>query len=136
MGNSYGGLFGLYVLFHSPDTFNRYVIGSPAIHHDNRVVLAYESSYAESHDDLPVRMFMAVGAREEMDDHLIDPSFQFVTNVKVLAERLQKRRYPGLQLTTRVLEGETHFSAIPAAFSRGLRVVFPISVWERGRDGV
>jgi len=133
IGNSYGGLFGLYVLFHHPDTFNRYVIGSPAIHHDNKVALVYESNYAANHNDLPVRMFMAVGAREEMDDHLIDPSFQFVTNVKVLAKRLQKRRYPGLQLTTHVFEDETHFSVIPATFSRGLRVVFPLSVWERGR---
>lgn len=136
VGNSYGGLFGLYGLFHHPDTFNRYVIGSPAIHHDNRVVLAYEAEYAAHHDDLPVRMFMAVGAREEMDDHLIDPSFQFVTNVKVLAERLHKRRYPGLQLVTNVLEGETHFSVIPSTFSCGLRVVFPWSVWERGRDDI
>jgi predicted alpha/beta superfamily hydrolase len=134
IGNSYGGLFGLYVLFHYPDTFNRYIIGSPAIHHDNRVALSYESDYAERHDDLPVRIFMAVGAREEMDDHLIDPSFQFVTNVKELTRRLQERRYPRLRLTTQVLEDETHFSVIPATFSRGLRAVFPISVWERGGE--
>jgi len=124
VGNSYGGLFGLYVLFHHPDTFNRYVIGSPAIHHDNRVTLTYEGNYAANHDDLPVRVFMSVGGREEMDDHLIDPSFQFVTNMKTLEKTLQERRYPGLQLTTRVFEDETHFSVIPTTFSRGLRVVF------------
>jgi hypothetical protein len=136
VGNSYGGLFGLYVLFHHPDTFNRYVIGSPAIHHDDRVALAYEKAYAEDHDDLPARVFMAVGAREELDNHLIDPSFQFVTNVKALAQRLENRGYPGLHLTSQVLEGETHFSAIPTTFSRGLRAVFPISVWERGEEDV
>jgi hypothetical protein len=136
IGNSYGGLFGLYVLFHYPDTFNRYIIGSPAIHHDNRVTLAYESTYAESHDDLPVRMFMAVGAREEMDEHLIDPSFQFVTNVDDLTTRLQRRGYPGLRLTTQVLEDETHFSVIASTFSRGLRAVFPISVWERAAEDI
>ncbi len=31
IGISYGGLFGLYTLFHQPDTFNRYVISSPFI---------------------------------------------------------------------------------------------------------
>lgn len=124
LGNSYGGLFGLYVLFHHPDTFNRYVIGSPAIHHDNKVTLTYESNFAASHDDLPVQVFMSVGAREEADDSLIDPSFQFVTNVKTLTKTLQERRYPGLQLTTRVFEEETHFSVIPATFSWGLRAVF------------
>jgi predicted alpha/beta superfamily hydrolase len=121
---SYGGLFGLYVLFHHPDTFNRYVIGSPAIHHDNRVTLTYESNYAANHDDLPVRVFMSVGEREEVDDPLIESSFQFVTNMKTLAKTLRERSYPGLRLTTHVFEDETHGSVIPATFSRGLRVVF------------
>jgi predicted alpha/beta superfamily hydrolase len=123
-GTSYGGLFGLYALFHHPDTFNRYVIGSPAIHHDNRVTLTYESNYAANHNDLPVRVFMSVGEREELDDPLIEPLFQFVTNMKTLAKTLQERRYPGLQLTTHVFEDETHVSVVPATFSRGLRVVF------------
>jgi predicted alpha/beta superfamily hydrolase len=123
-GVSYGGLFGLYVLFHHPDTFNRYVIGSPAIHHDDRVTLKYERDYAASHDDLPARVFISVGAREESDDPLIEPSFRFVTNVKTLAQTLQERRYPSLQLTTHVFEDETHVSVIPATFNRGLREVF------------
>jgi predicted alpha/beta superfamily hydrolase len=124
MGISYGGLFGLYVLFHHPDTFNRYVIGSPAIHHDNRVTLAYESKYAASHDDLPARVFMSVGALEELDDPFIEPSFRFVSNMRELAKILQERGYPGLHLTTHVFEDETHVSVVPATFSRGLRVVF------------
>ncbi len=124
VGVSYGGLFGLYALFHHPDTFNRYIIGSPAIHHDDRITLAYESNYAANHDDLPARVFMSVGAREESDDPLIEPSFRFVTNVKTLAQTLQERRYPSLQLTTHVFEDETHVSVIPATFNRGLRVVF------------
>jgi predicted alpha/beta superfamily hydrolase len=123
-GVSYGGLFGLYALFHHPDTFDRYVIGSPAIHHDNRVVLTYESDYAADHDDLPARVFLSVGAREELDDPLIDPSLHFVTNVQTLAQALQQRKYPGLQLTTRVFEGETHASVMLRTFSQGLRAVF------------
>jgi predicted alpha/beta superfamily hydrolase len=124
MGISYGGLFGLYVLFHHPDTFSRYVIGSPAIHHDDRVTLGYESDYAASHDDLPARVFMAVGAREERDDPLIDPSFQFVTNVRTLAKALRERRYPSLDLTARVCDGETHASMVLTAFSQGLKELF------------
>ncbi len=123
-GVSYGGLFGLYVLFHHPDTFDRYVIGSPAIHHDNRVTLQYEAEYAAHHDDLPARVFLSVGAREELDDPLIDPALQFVSNVRALATALDGRKYPGLQLTTRVFEGETHASAMLRTFSQGLRAVF------------
>jgi predicted alpha/beta superfamily hydrolase len=124
MGISYGGLFGLYVLFYHPDTFNRYVIGSPAIHHDNRVTLSYERSYAAIHDDLPARVFMSAGALEEKGDPFIEPAFRFVSNMRELARILRDRGYPGLHLTTHVFEGETHVSVVPATFSRGLRVVF------------
>ena len=126
VGFSGGGTFGLYTLFHHPDTFNRYVIGSPPIHWDNKVVLTYESNYAEHHNDLPVRLFMSVGRREQSDDPLplIEPSHQFVTNLKTVANTLQERHYPGLQLTLHVFEDETHMSVIPATFSRGLRAVF------------
>lgn len=123
-GTSYGGLFGLYVLFHNPDTFNRYVIGSPAIHHDNRITLEYENIYASRYDDLPARVFMSVGAREEGDDPLLEQVFQFVTNMKNLAKKLRERNYPGLRLTTHVFEDESHGSVVPATFSRGLRLVF------------
>lgn len=124
VGHSHGGLFGLYALFHQPDTFRRYVIGSPSLHHDDLITMDYERDYADFHDDLPVRLFLSVGAREEGDDPLIQPEFQFVTHVKTLAETLQARNYPGLHLTTRLFDDETHASVMPVTFSRGLRVVF------------
>jgi predicted alpha/beta superfamily hydrolase len=127
MGTSYGGLFGLYTLFHQPDTFQRYVIGSPAIHHDDRVILNHEETYAAHHTDLAARVFLGVGGREELDDPLIGPTFQFVTNMEHLATTLQARNYPGLQLTTHLFEDETHVSVVPALYSRGLREVFAYS---------
>jgi predicted alpha/beta superfamily hydrolase len=87
-GASYGGLFGLYVLFHQPDTFDHYIIGSPAIHHDDRVIMTYESDYAARHDDLKARVFLSVGAREESEDPLIEPRYQFVSNVCRLGQIL------------------------------------------------
>jgi predicted alpha/beta superfamily hydrolase len=127
MGTSYGGLFGLYTLFHQPGTFQRYVIGSPAIHHDDRVILTHEEAYASQHTDLAARVFLAVGGREELDDPLIEPTFQFVTNLEHLATTLRGRDYPSLRLTTQVFEDETHVSVVPALYSRGLREVFASS---------
>jgi predicted alpha/beta superfamily hydrolase len=124
VGHSYGGLFGLYTLFHRPDTFNRYIISSPAVHHDDRVIMDFENDYATDHDDLPARVFISVGGREEHDDPLIDPSLHFESNVKLLANRLADRGYPALRLTTHIFEGESHLSVMPAAISRGLRAVF------------
>lgn len=124
VGNSHGGLFGIYTLFQQPETFQRYVISSPSLHHDQRVVLAYERDYAAHHADLPAHVFLSVGGREETDDPLINARFQFVTNVQTLAQTLAARQYPGLRLTTYIFADETHASVVPAAVTRGLRAVF------------
>lgn len=124
VGHSYGGLFGLYTLFHRPEIFSRYVISSPAVHHDDRVITRYENDFAADHDDLPARVFISVGGREEHDDPLIDRAFHFESNVRLLAKRLEDRGYAGLGLTTHVFEGESHLSVLPGAISRGLREVF------------
>jgi hypothetical protein len=126
LGTSYGGLFGLYTLFHQPDTFQRYVLGSPAIHHDDRVILAHEAAFAARHADLTARVFLGVGGREERDDPLIEPAFQFVTNLERLAATLRRRNYPGLQLTSHVFSDENHVSVVPALYGRGLREVFSV----------
>lgn len=125
VGISDGGLFGLYVLFHYPDTFNRYVIGSPSINRGNKAVLAYERNYAANHDDLIAKVFLSVGSLEENDPfEIIEPADQFISNLKTLVAALKERNYPSLELTSHIFEGETHLSVIPATYSRGLRAVF------------
>jgi predicted alpha/beta superfamily hydrolase len=124
VGHSHGGLFGLYTLFHHPDTFRRYVIGSPSIHYDGCVILAHEREYAAAHQELAARVFLCAGAREESDDPLIQPECRFVSNVQLLAQILEGRRYPGLQLTTHIFDEESHVSVIPRVVSSGLRSVF------------
>jgi predicted alpha/beta superfamily hydrolase len=119
-GTSYSGLFGLYALFHQPAAFQRYIIGSPSIWWDNKAALDYEANYAASHTDLPAKVFISVGGHETREP---EPA-AMVDNFETLVRRLESRRYPGLELTAHVFEGETHLSVIPATMSRGLRVVF------------
>jgi len=115
VGSSLGGLFALYTLFHHPDTFNRYIIGSPSIWWDEGVTFAYESGFAANNADLSAKVFISLGALEKED---------MIANMRKLAETLQDRGYDGLELTTYIFEHETHLSVAPAAMSRGLRVVF------------
>lgn len=114
-GSSYGGLFALYTLFHHPDTFNRYIIGSPSIEWDEGVTFAYESSWAASKVGLSAKVFISVGALEKEET---------ITNMQRLAKSLEDRGYNDLELTTCIFEHETHLSVAPAAMSRGLRVVY------------
>jgi predicted alpha/beta superfamily hydrolase len=119
-GYSYGGLFGLYVLFHQPETFERYIIGSPSIWFDSTVTFRYEEQYASAHSDLPARVFMSAGQLEEQ----LGVKYNMVGNLRILEDRLLKRRYPTFQLETVVIDAESHMSGGPAAISRGLRAIY------------
>lgn len=124
LGNSYGGLFEVYTLFEQPDLFQRYVIGSPSLWWDNRVMFARESQFARTNRKMRKRIFLAVGAEEE--DGMKDDMSRF-------ADSLRAHRYEGLELTTEVLTGEGHDGVVTAL--HGLRVLYPFLVkCELGRE--
>ncbi|HEX9934501.1 MAG TPA: alpha/beta hydrolase-fold protein, partial [bacterium] len=97
MGSSFGGLFTLYAMFHETGVFNRYVVASPALGWDNQILVRYEKDYAGKHTRLPVRLFMAMGGLEGGQGEFL----QF-------ANQLKERRYEGLDLQTRILDGIGH----------------------------
>lgn len=112
MGSSYGGLFTLYALFSDPALFGGYVAASPSVGYGGRFSFRQEAEYAAAHRDLPVRLFIAVGERED----LAGPVQEFMRMVR-------GRGYSGLRLETRVIEGEGHSGNKPEAYNRGLRFV-------------
>ena len=120
-GFSLGGLFGLFTLFTSPKSFNRYVIGSPSMWWDNKHMLQVEEEYSKHNKELPAKIFISAGDLEEEGD---SDAFRMVTNVKSLSKTLKKRDYEGLTMKTVILEDETHCSAVAATLNRGLRSVF------------
>jgi predicted alpha/beta superfamily hydrolase len=115
MGYSHGGLFTLYALFHSPNTFQRYFAGSPSLWWDNGVLFQIEQNYADGHKDLPVKLFMSVGSLE---------AEAMISDMKKMESQLRSRNYPNLDLQTHIFEDETHPSAYAAATSRALRVIY------------
>lgn len=119
-GVSFGGLFSLYALFHAPETFNRYIAVSPSLWWADRRIFEYEEEFADEHSDLPVKLFLSVGEREEGQY----PVSRMVSNLKEFYQRLEDRHYAGLEMEMVVMEGETHHSVFPGAFSKGLRSVF------------
>ena len=113
-GQSYGGLFGLYTLFHAPEAFDRYLIASPSIGYGTGVTYGYESEYENSHNDLNAVVFMSSGSLEKA----------IMGNVIKMEKLLLSRNYPNLKLKTVIFENESHTSCAPAAISRGLIELF------------
>ena len=116
VGDSYGGLFALHVAFNATRSFDRYVAGSPALGWDEDKLFRDEEAIASGVKDLPIKLFLSVGALEE--EHAMR------SNVERMNAILRKRNYPGLELTTHIFPDETHHSVIGATLSRGLRAVF------------
>jgi len=113
MGSSFGGTFTLYAMFSEPTLFSGYVAASPAVPYGGRSAFKQESEYASAHKDLPVRLFLSVGEIEGL-----------ALPVQEFMRILSGRGYMGLEMETRIIEGERHAGNKPEAYNRGLRFIF------------
>ena len=119
-GASFGGLFALYVLFHEPDTFRRYVASSPSLWWDKKVMFEYEHEYASKHTELPAKLFLSVGSLEERES----ATAHMTSNLKEFAKILKLRKYVGLEWESHVFKDEGHVSAQGTAIIKGISSVF------------
>lgn len=94
--------------------------GSPDAIYADGYTFKQEAEYARTHQELPVKLFLAVGELEEE----VGPVQQFMRVV-------QSRGYKGLKIETRVIEGERHSGTKPELFNRGLSFCSA----SRGRTG-
>lgn len=113
MGSSLGGLFTLYSLLTEPELFSGYVSASPAVTFAGGVIFDLETEFAAQHKTLPVKLFVSVGEKEQLN-----------RSVKSFVEALNNSGYEELVLETRIIEGERHSGSKPESFNRGLRFIF------------
>ena len=113
-GHSLGGLFGAYALFQSPQLFKRMILVSPALYWDDGVIFRSEETFAVRNKTLSAEVFLAAGDLE------VAP---MIPNVDRFSEALERRRYEGLKLHTRIFSDETHASIAGVAMTRGLRTL-------------
>lgn len=121
-GHSAGGLFTAYAMFARPLTFKRYIVGSPVVNMVDRAVFRLEEKVASEHDDLPITVFFGAG-EQEIDDY-VGSSWGIVSSPILLAETLHLRKYPSINVRTRVFPGKNHFTVVPDIIADGLRFVY------------
>ncbi len=113
-GYSWGGQFSIYSLFHEPELFQKYFIGSGFWQHMLPDYLAYQEQLALQRKSLPVRAFFSVGSLE--DDQA--PYFpQFI-------DPLKHRNYEHFCMESLVFEGENHASGMAVAYIQGIRSLY------------
>lgn len=118
-GLSFGGLFCTYTLFTKPGIFDRYIIDSPALLWNNKVIWEYEKQYFSNNSQLHAVVFTAVGG---------DDGSSILEPWKSFNELISSRQYEGLTWKSHFFKGETHISSWPVALTRGLRSVFKTSL--------
>ncbi len=132
-GHSAGGGFGLFTLFTQADLFRRYIVSSPGLsyHGESSAAIHYNHydfaldlarGFIASHKPLPdVKLYMSVGSEEESEPNL--SQWQLTSSFHRMVALLRRADTPGLQLTTEVLNGETHMTAWPVSFIHGIKAV-------------
>ena len=148
-GSSLGGLFGAWTLLTLSETFQRYILASPAITWNGEEVWRWEQACAAARSDLPATVFLSAGSLEAADvarRYALDTAENnpmLRPRIKVMiawfeehgwprtaeiapefADKLRSRNYPRLKIHCHNMPDETHMSVSPAVISRGLRYVF------------
>ena len=118
VGHSFGGLLGTYILTHQPELFDHYILGSPSLWYDDKVMFEMEANYAKQHKDMKANVAFFVGSKENITRLMVDDLLAFET-------QLRSRQYLNLKISVEVLQGETHYSVFPALLSKGLVKVIP-----------
>lgn len=117
-GHSFGGLFATWVLLNKPELFRNYVISSPSLWLNRKLMFQMEQSFADRHDDLTTTVYFGVGELENSTGRTM------VTDQMALVEKIRSRNFPGLKLRDHVIPDIDHSLAFPINFTRALRWIF------------
>lgn len=128
-GHSYGGLLGAHMLLTEPTMFQRYILSSPSLWFDNKVMLARERAYAAAHTDMRADVFLAIGGFETVKPSSGNKRYHrnndMVRDLRTFEAQLRSRRYPNLRVEAAVIDDEDHLTVYPAAITRGLMWALP-----------
>jgi len=122
-GVSAGGFFASFVIFEPESRFTRYIIQSPAMAYGGDEIHRIEARYAETHKELKAGIYLASGSLE-MSDPYLEGIGHIVSGHIRFGAALASRKYPGLTLTSEILDGLGHGDASGTALVRGMRVLY------------
>jgi predicted alpha/beta superfamily hydrolase len=125
VGHSYGSLLGLQLLLSAPRSFEHYILGSPSLWFDGRVMFDREKAYATRHKDMQASVFFGIGALETLTGGKkrarTEDQADMVADLREFDTTLRQRRYPGLKTQVAVFQDEDHASVFPLVLTHGLR---------------
>ncbi|MBO9664982.1 alpha/beta hydrolase-fold protein [Dokdonella sp.] len=130
-GQSYGGLFGIWVMFNEPELFQNYILTSASLWYNKKAMFDAETAYAKTHADLKANLYMAIGSTEYPGGCGDAPSQcpdgpNMVAQQAEMLKRLASRKYKSLALHGKVVEGAFHTTTFPVGLLWALQDVYLI----------
>ncbi|MDQ2077991.1 alpha/beta hydrolase, partial [Marinimicrobium sp. ABcell2] len=121
VGHSFGGLLGAYILLVNAELFDSYIISSPSLWYDERVMFRLEEGYSKQHTMMKAKVLLYIGQEESKSRR-----GNMVQDLLRYEKALKSRNYDGLDVKAVVLEGADHSSAFPLLISNALKALVPI----------
>lgn len=123
VGQSFGGLFGVYALIEEPGLFQDYILTSPSLWFDNEIMFELEENAAKAGRSLSGRVYFATGETETPTNGVARNDM--VGQQKAFVKRLRSRGYEDLEIRDEIMEGGTHLTTFPIGFTKALRWLLP-----------
>jgi predicted alpha/beta superfamily hydrolase len=120
-GHSLGGLFTLHLLLNAPAAFSGYLICSPSIWAEPKLLEEASALHKADQEADPLKVFIGIGSKEEEQ---FGEEFRMVKNAQELADRL-KDHASAADVNFTDFEGQTHGTAIAECLSHGLQFMLP-----------
>ncbi len=114
-GYSFGGLFSLYALFKSDNSFKRFFAGSPSTWWDEGIIFREAEVSMNSKELYDTRLYLSGGSLENPE--MIEGMEKIETLLKNFEEQ-------NMQIGSKIFENETHQSCAPAATVRALKFLY------------
>lgn len=130
-GYSLGGLTVLRSLFRNPTAFSTYIVSSPSIWWNHKMVLADEEAFSKRAraGELSLKILVTSAGDEQYrgeDPKQLAADARMVDNASELAARLGALNPTRVVVARAIFDGEVHVSAPPATLSRALRFALPL----------
>ncbi len=122
-GHSYGGLFSIYSFLDSPELFNAYIIISPSVYWDDRLMFKKAEGFFREHPDMKKFIFMTAAGEDKE---------AIRTATRDFAQLLEQKAPKGLVWEYHFMEKEDHGSTVHPTIYNALQFFY--SGWRLSRQ--
>jgi predicted alpha/beta superfamily hydrolase len=117
VGNSFGGLFGSYVLLTKPTLFKNYILGSPSYWFDSHYIFRLEESVSKQMTNINANVFISIGERETK---ALESSYDMVNDANSFYEKILAWQQPTIKAKLLIIPEANHQTAFPTTAIHGL----------------